>query len=85
MSLLSGTDFHSFFRRFYFCFRYGKTLGIAGQFTSEVEERSNRKYYIFKINGTLYNEVQQAEVILKTVVKERPEEFVFQVPFSLYE
>ena len=56
-------------------FRYCKTVGLAGKFTST----QKRNHYIIKLKGKLYNEVEDAEITLKTEQRSNPENFEFQV------
>eukprot|EP00112_Aurelia_sp_Birch-Aquarium-sp1_P001545 Seg1167.1 transcript_id=Seg1167.1/GoldUCD/mRNA.D3Y31 product="hypothetical protein" protein_id=Seg1167.1/GoldUCD/D3Y31 len=63
---------------------YCETIGLAGSFTTEIEQGEGQKYYYkFKLTGHLYKEVEGAEVTLRTEGKDDPREFSFSYQLDL--
>lgn len=62
--------------------RYARTLGIEGSFTSEaIGGDNNELFYMIELRGSLYNEVENAEIRLTTKAEDRPRDFQFKVIF----
>ena len=68
---------------FFFC-RYCETVGLKGKFATEIELGNGKTfYYVIRMTGKMYKEVEGAEIILKTKGKDKPEKFSFMVNFMI--
>ena len=62
---------------------YAETVGLEGPFTSDKQRIGPRNFqYQIKLKGTLYNEVENAEIILSTTAEDRPKDFNFKVNYD---
>ena len=57
---------------------------MAGNFTTESLNKNNGNFdYQIKLKGTLYKEVENAEIVLTTKAEDRPRDFKFRVSYAV--
>eukprot|EP00794_Sanderia_malayensis_P021371 gene21371-23454_t len=57
---------------------YCQTIGMQGEFSSAYFQSDNKNEFQIELNGKMYNEVENADILLTTDGEGKPEKFLFK-------